>query len=139
MKQHIISLCMLIAAFGSHSVAQTGKINQDGSNISSDVDINPVFAKPATAKKVTNVNSRALYSFQKIFKDANDVNWYAVDEKEKTYVVFFNSDKNPSMASFSIISKKILETSVEFKDLMGSMLNIQSSTGFDDEEEEDFR
>ena len=100
MKQHIISLCMLIAAFGSHSVAQTGKINQDGSNISSDVDINPVFAKPATAKKVTNVNSRALYSFQKIFKDANDVNWYAVDEKEKTYVVFFNSDKNPSMALF---------------------------------------
>jgi magnesium chelatase subunit I len=41
------------------------------------------------------------------------------------------------LSSFSMISKKILETSVEFKDLMGSMLNIQSG-GFDDEEEEDF-
>ena len=100
MKQHIISLCMLVTAFGSHSVAQTGKINQDVPNSSSDVEINPVFAKPATAKKITNVNSKALYSFQKTFKDANDVNWYAADEKEKTYVVFFNSEKNPSMALF---------------------------------------
>jgi magnesium chelatase subunit I len=41
------------------------------------------------------------------------------------------------LASYSLISKKILETSVEFKDLMGSMLNIQSSTSFDDED--DFR
>ncbi|RYZ27902.1 MAG: magnesium chelatase, partial [Chitinophagaceae bacterium] len=42
------------------------------------------------------------------------------------------------LSSFSLISKKIMETSVEFKDLMGSMLNIQSSTGYDDLEEEDF-
>jgi magnesium chelatase subunit I len=43
------------------------------------------------------------------------------------------------LASYSLISKKILETSVEFKDLMGSMLNIQSSSLYDDEnEEEDF-
>lgn len=42
------------------------------------------------------------------------------------------------LSSFSLISKKIMETSVEFKDLMGSMLNIQSSTGFDDLEDEDF-
>ncbi|HEX2608054.1 MAG TPA: magnesium chelatase [Flavisolibacter sp.] len=42
------------------------------------------------------------------------------------------------LASYSLISKKILETSVEFKDLMGSMLNIQSSTYFDEENEEDF-
>ena len=41
------------------------------------------------------------------------------------------------LASYSLISKKILETSVEFKDLMGSMLNIQSSTGYDDLEDED--
>ena len=41
------------------------------------------------------------------------------------------------LASYSLISKKIMETSVEFKDLMGSMLNIQSS-GYDDLEEEDF-
>jgi magnesium chelatase subunit I len=42
------------------------------------------------------------------------------------------------LASYSLISKKIMETSVEFKDLMGSMLNIQS-TGYDDLEEDDFR
>jgi magnesium chelatase subunit I len=42
------------------------------------------------------------------------------------------------LASYSLISKKIMETSVEFKDLMGSMINIQSSGRFDDEEEEDF-
>ncbi len=42
------------------------------------------------------------------------------------------------LSSYSLISKKIMETSVEFKDLMGSMINIQSSGRFDDEEEEDF-
>ncbi|HEX6334256.1 MAG TPA: magnesium chelatase [Flavisolibacter sp.] len=43
------------------------------------------------------------------------------------------------LASYSLISKKILETSVEFKDLMGSMLNMQSSSGYDDaDEEEDY-
>ena len=41
------------------------------------------------------------------------------------------------LASYSLISKKILETSVEFKDLMGSMLNIQTSSLED--EEDDFR
>ncbi len=41
------------------------------------------------------------------------------------------------LAAYSLISKKILENSVEFKDLMGSMLNIQSSTSYD-EDEEDF-
>jgi magnesium chelatase subunit I len=40
------------------------------------------------------------------------------------------------LASYSLISKKIIETSVEFKDLMGSMLNIQTSA-FDDEDEEE--
>jgi magnesium chelatase subunit I len=42
------------------------------------------------------------------------------------------------LSSFSLISKKIMETSIEFKDLMGSMLNIQSSSNYDDLEEEDF-
>jgi magnesium chelatase subunit I len=43
------------------------------------------------------------------------------------------------LSSYSLISKKIMETSVEFKDLMGSMFNMQSSSGFDDElDEEDF-
>jgi len=41
------------------------------------------------------------------------------------------------LSSYSLISKKILETSIEFKDLMGSMLNIQSSGNYDDLEEED--
>ncbi|MBD0375536.1 MAG: magnesium chelatase, partial [Flavisolibacter sp.] len=40
------------------------------------------------------------------------------------------------LASYSLISKKVLETSVEFKDLMGSMLNIQTSTSFDDDEDD---
>ena len=42
------------------------------------------------------------------------------------------------LASYSLISKKIMETSVEFKDLMGSMLNIQSSGSMEDMDEEDF-
>lgn len=41
------------------------------------------------------------------------------------------------LSSFSLISKKILETSVEFKDLMGSMLNIQTGSYDDDELSED--
>ncbi|TCZ69100.1 sigma 54-interacting transcriptional regulator [Flaviaesturariibacter aridisoli] len=41
------------------------------------------------------------------------------------------------LAAFSLISKKILETSVEFKDLMGSMFNMPSE-GFDEDEDEDF-
>jgi len=43
------------------------------------------------------------------------------------------------LASYSLISKKILETSVEFKDLMGSMMNFQSSSYDEDIDEEDFR
>ncbi len=42
------------------------------------------------------------------------------------------------LSSFSLISKKIMETSVEFKDLMGSMINMQSSSNFDDLGDEDF-
>jgi magnesium chelatase subunit I len=34
-----------------------------------------------------------------------------------------------------LISKKIVENAIEFKDLMGSMLNIKSSASFDDEED----
>jgi len=40
------------------------------------------------------------------------------------------------LSSYSLISKKILERSIEFKDLMGSMLNIQSSSAFEDEDED---
>jgi magnesium chelatase subunit I len=43
------------------------------------------------------------------------------------------------LASYSLISKKIVERGIEFKDLMGSMLNIQSSSSFDDSDEDDYR
>jgi magnesium chelatase subunit I len=39
------------------------------------------------------------------------------------------------LASYSLISKKIVENAIEFKDLMGSMLNIKSSASLDDEED----
>ncbi|MGV3527480.1 MAG: magnesium chelatase [Flavisolibacter sp.] len=42
------------------------------------------------------------------------------------------------LSSYSLISKRIMETSVEFKDLMGSMLNMQTDSGYDDLEEDDF-
>jgi magnesium chelatase subunit I len=57
------------------------------------------------------------------------------DEKEAALLMEFVLH---GLSSFSMISKKILETSVEFKDLMGSMLNIQSSGSLDDLDEEDF-
>ncbi len=42
------------------------------------------------------------------------------------------------LASYSLISKKMLDTGIEFKDLMGSMLNLGRKGGQDiDEEEED--
>ena len=46
-----------------------------------------------------------------------------VNEKEAALLMEFVLH---GLASYSLVSKKILETSIEFKDLMGSMLNIQS-------------
>ena len=43
------------------------------------------------------------------------------------------------LASYSLISKKLVERGIEFKDLMGSMLNIQTSAFDDEEEEDDYR
>jgi magnesium chelatase subunit I len=43
------------------------------------------------------------------------------------------------LASYSLISKKPVERGIEFKDLMGSMLNIQTSAFDDEEEEDDYR
>jgi magnesium chelatase subunit I len=40
------------------------------------------------------------------------------------------------LATHSLISKKVLEGKIEFKDLMGSMLNLSSQT-FSDEELDD--
>jgi magnesium chelatase subunit I len=43
------------------------------------------------------------------------------------------------LASYSLISKKVLETKVEFSDLIGSMMNITTSKSFDEEfDGEDF-
>ncbi|MCU0388590.1 MAG: magnesium chelatase [Chitinophagaceae bacterium] len=42
------------------------------------------------------------------------------------------------LASYSLISKKIIEGRIEFKDLMGSMLNFGQGNPEDDFEEEDF-
>lgn len=57
-------------------------------------------------------------------------------EKELTLLMEFVLH---GLSSYSLISKKILETSVEFKDLMGSMLNMQSSPQDEEEEEDDYR
>jgi magnesium chelatase subunit I len=42
------------------------------------------------------------------------------------------------LASYSLISKKVLEARIEFKDLMGSMINLGSSGGYREDEENDF-
>src|SRR5687768_1026634 len=62
-------------------------------------------------------------------------NFSHANEKEAALLMEFVLH---GLSSYSLISKKILETSVEFKDLMGSMLNIQSSATFD-EDEDDYR
>ncbi len=62
-------------------------------------------------------------------------NFSHANEKEAALLMEFILH---GLSSYSLISKKILETSVEFKDLMGSMLNIQSSAAFD-EDEDDYR
>jgi magnesium chelatase subunit I len=64
---------------------------------------------------------------KKYFKQAN--------EKEAALMMEFVLH---GLAAFSLISKKILESRVEFKDLMGSMLG--NTTGFGEEEfnEDDF-
>ena len=40
------------------------------------------------------------------------------------------------LASYSLISKKTIEGRIEFKDLMGSMLNLGSTAAFDEEEDD---
>jgi magnesium chelatase subunit I len=60
---------------------------------------------------------------KKYFKNAN--------EKEAALLMEFVLH---GLAVFSLISKKILENKVEFKDLMGSMLNLGNTTSYSDEE-----
>lgn len=66
---------------------------------------------------------------KRFFKGAN--------EKEAALLMEFVLH---GLASFSLISKKIVENKVEFKDLMGSMLNLGNTSNFSEEdlEGEDF-
>jgi len=66
---------------------------------------------------------------KKFFKQAN--------EKESALLMEFVLH---GLSAYSMISKKIVDNRIEFKDLMGSMLNLGSATGFSDEEldKEDF-
>lgn len=61
---------------------------------------------------------------KKYFKHAN--------EKEAALLMEFVLH---GLSSFSMISKKIVENKIEFKDLMGSMLNLGTSSYSDDENE----
>lgn len=61
----------------------------------------------------------------------------AADEKENALLMEFVLH---GLASYSLISKKVLEGKIEFKDLMGSMLNIGSQHfSEDDFNEDDFK
>ncbi|WEK34207.1 MAG: sigma 54-interacting transcriptional regulator [Candidatus Pseudobacter hemicellulosilyticus] len=66
---------------------------------------------------------------KRFFKHAN--------EKEAALLMEFVLH---GLAAFSLISKKVVENKIEFKDLMGSMLNLGNTTSFSDEEfdNEDF-
>ncbi len=66
---------------------------------------------------------------KKFYKGAN--------EKEAALLMEFVLH---GLAAFSLISKKIVENKISFKDLMGSMLNLDNSASFSDEEfdSEDF-
>lgn len=62
--------------------------------------------------------------------------YHAADEKENALLMEFVLH---GLAGYSLISKKILEGKIEFKDLMGSMLNMGTQHyGEDDFNEEDF-
>lgn len=66
---------------------------------------------------------------KKFFKGAND--------KESALLMEFVLH---GLAAYSLISKKVIEGKIEFKDLMGSMLNFGAASSFTDEEfdSEDF-
>jgi magnesium chelatase subunit I len=41
------------------------------------------------------------------------------------------------LSAYSMISKRIVENKIEFKDLMGSMLNLGSASNYNDEEDKE--
>jgi magnesium chelatase subunit I len=42
------------------------------------------------------------------------------------------------LASYSLISKRVLEAKIEFKDLMGSMINLGNTAGYRDEDDNEY-
>jgi len=100
MRQHIFFICLLSIIVSSISNAQSGNISKEPINISDEGGASLEFGKPATAKKINSVHSKTLLNFEKNFKNTANVTWYSVDEKGKTYLVFFTTDNNPSMALF---------------------------------------
>jgi magnesium chelatase subunit I len=40
------------------------------------------------------------------------------------------------LSAYSVISKKIVENRIEFKDLMGSMLNLGSASAYEEDDSE---
>jgi len=64
---------------------------------------------------------------KKYFKHANDLEAALLME----FVLH-------GLSAYSLISKKIVEGKIEFKDLMGSMLNISSTQEQDEEFDGDF-
>jgi magnesium chelatase subunit I len=68
-----------------------------------------------------------LHAFvKKYFKHTN--------EKEAALLMEFVLH---GLAAYSLISKKVVEGKIEFKDLMGSMLNIGTGSSYNDDEYDD--
>jgi magnesium chelatase subunit I len=125
------------------------------------------FPTPETKKKRTRegaVDDNPFRSIISWFDKGNNINMlFNAKDEEKVQLLykvdglfglvkkFFpqGSDKEQALlmefvlhglSSHSLISKKVLEARIEFKDLMGSMINLGQESGYkDDDEFDDFR
>lgn len=92
--------------------------------------LNMLFTMTDTEKVTELYKVDGLHALvKKHFKQAN--------ERETALLMEFVLH---GLSAYSIISKRIVENKVEFKDLMGSMLNLGSTSGYSDEDidKEDF-
>ncbi len=79
---------------------------------------------------------QALYKVDGLFGLVKKY-FHAAGDKENALLMEFVLH---GLSTYSLISKKIIEGRIEFKDLMGSMMNLNSMNFSDDElEEDDFR
>ncbi len=79
---------------------------------------------------------QALYKVDGLFGLVKKY-FHAANDKENALLMEFVLH---GLSAYSLISKKIIEGRIEFKDLMGSMMNLDSMNFSDDElEEDDFR